>query len=90
MAVGVVFLGGRVEVVPVVQVKFLLALAFFFRLLFGLGNGGDEGSKPTAFDDFLSGLAVVIQLPMLPRIFIGGIENRLGKEISGHAVFLFP
>ena len=75
------FLGGN----PLV-IKPHLGLRGRSFLLLWLRNGRDEICASTAFGDPLGRLSRFIQLPMPPRIFLGGIQDGAFKEL----IFHFP
>jgi hypothetical protein len=59
------------------------------RLAFpGLRNRGNEFRAPAASDDSLCGLALIVELPMLSRVFIGRVQDGPFKKWISHEQFL--
>ena len=57
--------------------------------LLGPGRRRNKGRRPPRAEDLVRGLPVVIQRPVVGRIFIWGVEDGFFKEILGHGVVLF-
>ena len=64
-------------------------LVVFGFALFGLGDGRDEFSLTTRFDNLLGGLPRFIQLPVLTGVVIGRVEEGFFKEEVAHPASMF-
>ena len=51
------------------------------------GDGGDELRTPAAFDDLLSGLAILVELPMPRRACVWGVKDGVAEERIIHDYF---
>ena len=73
-------LGGK----PLALVEDELLLILGRPPLLGLWDGGDELRAAPVLDDLLGRLALVIELPVLRRVLVGGVEYGLFEEAVLH------